>query len=1286
MKKFGASILILFLTVLAFAKPPSQVERNLKWSKPTLVYPYEGSEAVYVLRFEGGVYEEEFPTLPYFSERFSLDGFGEFRAVFSKTTFESFEKKPSPDDEGIPSEIQLVTEIEKDRSAYFGRVRFMPLRKVSAGQFERLVSFELRLSFSSAPAPVVFRGGNTHTSVLSDGDIYKFAVSSAGVYKLDFNFLKNQLGVPIESIDPRTIKLYGNGGGILPELTNAPRHDDLVENAIEIAGEGDGKFDSGDYILFYGQGPDIWYFDTASQTFSHPKNFYDTENYYFLKISPGNGLRIQSKASQAGGTYVSTSFDDFLRHEQELVNLLHDWSYGQGSGRQWFGDYFKIRTSKGYQFKIPNLIPAEEVKFTSVFAGRALTGSSSRYSITANGTKFSSGNFGVTKGGATDTYASLQGISGSFVPNSAELNISLEFSNGGNSFNEGWLDYLEFNFRRQLKMDGDQMIFRDLRSMGNLVSIFKIGDATASLKVWDITNPLAPNWQEASFAGSELSFGAETNELREFIVFNNNSGFLTPDKAIGKLDNQNYHGISDANLVIVFHKDFESEAVRLAGHRRNFSQFNVALLDVEKLYNEFSSGRKDATAIRDFARMLWERNPNGFHSLLLFGDGSFDSRNLYKLGGDFIPVYETINSLSPIYSYPSDDYFGLLSDGEGANIGIGSLDIGVGRLVVNTPDEARGVVDKIINYDISPGNLRDWRNRVLFIGDDEDGNLHTGDADNIAVLIGKKNPNLNIEKVYLDAFPQESTTGGTRIPLATDAINNSMFKGLLAMVYLGHGGPKGWAQERVVKIDDILSWKNFDKLPIIITATCSFSGYDDPTFTSAGELSFLNKKGGAIALYTTVRPVFASSNEVLTRKSVDTLFYKFNHLIPTIGEVLRLSKNQVGDKSNSRKFTLLGDPSQKLALPNYQVATTKINGHDISSDIIDTLRALQKATIEGEVQNDFGQIISDFNGIVYPTIYDKKITYRTLAQDSGSPLFDFDLQKNIIFKGRASVVNGKFSFTFVVPKDIDYNFGEGKISYYAADEVQMSDASGNYQDAIVGGTDLNAIADNQGPKVDVYMSNESFAFGGITDINPVLLVKLEDDNGINVVGNSIGHDLAGILDNNTKNTYILNDFYEAALDDYTKGEVRYPLANLAEGRHEIKVNAWDISNNPAEGYTEFVVVASEEVALKHVLNYPNPFTSSTCFMFEHNQSGVDLDVQVQIYTVSGRLIKTLEERIFSTGFRLGGENCLRWDGRDDFGDPLARGVYLYKVKVRSANTGDISLEGESKFEKLVILK
>ncbi len=1287
MKRLLTPIFALFCIASAFAAPPSVVQRSLQWYEEAKVMPYEDStEPVHLLRFKGAIYTPEHNTLPYYSERFAIPAFGDFRASFGNMVFEPFEKTPSADDAAIAEQIKITTKIEKDRSEFYGRVTFMPIRKVGEGRYERLVSFELRYDFEAQPQPIKPRGGNTYNSVLSDGNVYKFGVDKPGVYKLDFDFLKNKLGIPVETIDPRTIKLYGNGGGIVPELTDAPRADDLVENAIEIVGEADGKFDAGDYILFYGQGPDIWYFDNAKQTFSYPKNFYAEQNFYFINTGGSNGLRIQEQPSLAGATYTTSTFSDFIRYEKEAFNLLHDWVYGQGSGRQFFSDYYKVKTEDDFSDKllVPNLVPNEPVKLTSAFAARIAQGNNATFSIIANGKTMSSGNFGRTNGGTTDTFASLATISDEFTPTTDNLSIKLKFNRPDNSFNEGWLDFIELNLRRQLLMAGDQMHFRDLRSMGKPVTNFKLGNATATLTVWNISNPQQPKRQATTLAGSELSFGAATDTLAEFIAFGN-TGYLQA-VAVGKIENQNYHGLDDVELAIVYHKKFVEQAERLAEHRRQFSGLNVATVDVEKLYNEFSSGRKDASAIRDFARMLYDRNPDGFKAVLLFGDASFDSRDIYNLGGDFVPTLETPLSTNPIFSYPTDDYFTLLSDGEGQNLSTGALDIAVGRIPVKDEAEAKDVVDKIIHYDVAPDNLRDWRNRVAFVGDDEDSNTHTRDANEIADKIGAKNPNLNLDKVYLDAFPQVSTSGGVRVPLATEAINNNVFKGVLAMIYLGHGGTKGWTQERVLKIEDILSWRNLDKMPIIITATCSFAGYDNPASVTAGELCLLNNKGGAIALYTTTRPVFAGDNANLTEKAVDTLFYKLNNERPTIGEVLRLSKNKLGNDSNTQKFTLLGDPTQKLALPNFQVATTTINGHPIDAAIVDTIKALQKVTIEGEVRDDAGNLLTNFNGVVYPTIYDKSIKYQTLGQDSGSPLYNFDLQKNTIFKGRASVKSGKFKFTFVVPKDIDYNFGKCKLSYYAADESQMEDAAGNYKELIVGGTDENALADNKGPKVEVFMNNESFVFGGITSPNPVLLAKLEDDNGINVIGNSVGHDLAGILDKNSQNTYKLNDFYEAALDDFTKGEVRYPLYSLSEGRHQIKVQAWDIANNPAEGYTEFLVVTTPEVALKHVLNYPNPFTTSTCFMFEHNQAGQDLDVMVQIYTVSGRLIKTLEERINSTGFRLGNGDCIQWDGRDDYGDPLAKGVYVYKVKVRSANTGDVLLEGESDFEKLVILK
>jgi hypothetical protein len=1286
MKILCTSVFLLTLLCNGLGSTPTSIRGQIRWLQEGKEIREDGRVSMSFLRFEGAVYDSDNPGLPLFSETIPLSGFGHLQAFLIDAEFEKVPENLWNSMGEIAADIELITKTQKERENYFSTLTFLPIRK-AGNTYERMVSYEIRLVFQVLPATPVMRGGQTYTSVLSEGDVYKISVSESGIFKLDYDFLKNKLGIPVDNIDPRTIKIYGSSGGVLPEIAGLPRKDDLVEIAAEISGESDGKFNTNDFILFYAEGADVMNFDQAGKFFSRPRNFYDTRNYYFIKISPGNGLRIVSQPSLTGSTYSAQQFDDFIHYEEENFNLMHDWAYGEGSGRQWFGDYFKNVTSKNYDniFKVDNLVANASVKFKVSVAGRIQSGSFGRFNFTANGNSFSSSNFNTTFGGSTDTYASEQTINGEFIPGTNTLQLKLDFIKGPETFNEAWLDAIVLNFRRSLSLVGNQMSFRDLTSLNHKVSTFRLGNAAATTVVWDITDPLKPVRQEATSSGSELSFSVKSEVLKEFIAFNNSTGFKSAE-AIGKIARQNLHETKDVDLIIVYPKAFQHAAEKLAAHRRTHSNLKVVLAETGQIYNEFSSGRKDVSAIRDFAKMVFDRNPQQLRYLLLLGDGSFDSRNIYKLGNDFIPVYETPNSLSPIYAFPTDDYYALLSDDEGGNINSGLLDISVGRLPVKTPEEAMNVVDKIINYDKNPATYGDWRNRIAFIGDDEDYNLHTGDAEGIAIDLAKKNSNLNIDKIYLDAFPQESTPGGTRVPLATEAINRNMFKGILAMIYLGHGGTKGWAQERVLKIEDILSWQNQNHMPLVITATCSFAAYDNPAFTSAGELAFLNRNGGAIGLYTTVRPVFASSNERLTRATVDTLFFIQNRSNPPLGEVLRLSKNRTGDPSNSRKFLLIGDPSQKLSLPNYEVVTTKINGKEISMVSSDTIGALQRVTIEGEIQNSAGIVLQDFNGEIFPTIYDKKIRNRTLAQDADSPPFEFDLQKNILFKGRASVKNGKFSFTFVVPKDIDYKYGFSKISYYAFNAGSLDDATGNYQKLTVGGTNVSSIPDNKGPRVDVFINDENFVFGGITAENPQLYIKLEDDNGINVVGNSVGHDLAAVIDDNSKNTYILNDFYEAVLDDYKRGVVKYPISKLPEGRHQVRVTAWDIANNSSEGYTEFVVVNSDKISLKHVLNFPNPFINSTCFMFEHNKSGVDLDILIQIYTLSGRLIKSIEQRIFSEGFRLGSQNCLSWDGRDDYGDPLAKGVYLYKVKLRGAEINGQILEGESDFQKLVILK
>jgi hypothetical protein len=1282
MKGMLTTFLVWMAAITLFAGNPTRVKQSLDWqANPITEFGPDGNPLINIWRFEGAVYNEAHPSLPYFAYQFPVEGPGTIQVQLLRSERESFPKAVHPDDEVLQNTIVFQTSISKDRKSYLGNVQFIPIVQKGPSSFERLTSFELRVEFIPGDLPSVNRNGFTDQSVLSEGQIFKIAVEQDGIYKMDYAFLADELGVPVESIDPRNIQLFGNGGGMLPEQVIAERYDDLVENAILVSGELDGSFDNGDFILFHGQGPGKWTYNEGEGEFDYQMNVYDTRNYYFLRVGVEAGRRISTQES-VSGVYTSTTFNDYSRFEEDQTNLLHEYDLAQGSGRQWFGDYYKNQRSFTYNdiFDFKNIINSEPVKIRSRFAART-DNASTKFQITIDQQTMVSTNFGTTNlTNPNAEFARDRTINTEFTASAESFPVTVEYpSTGGNS--EGWLDYIQFNVRRELKMAGNTLRFRDVETMNYSASTFVLENVGNGTTIWDITDPLVPRDQEYSNNGNNISFGAFTaNQIREFIAFNSQS----PQQpiAVGNVSNQNYHGIDQVDMVIIYHEDLKSEAERLADHRSQHDGLDIALVRIDLLFNEFSSGRKDATAIRDFAKMLYERTDR-FRYLLLFGDGSYDHRNINSQGNNYVLTYQTNESLDPIFAFPSDDYFGLLDDLEGTLNSTDALDIAIGRIPVQNPEEATDVVDKIINYDTSSDALGDWRNRVVFVGDDEDNGIHTSDADNIADDVSERYPNLNVDKIYVDAYNQIPTPGGERVPSATEALNNNMFKGVLAVTYLGHGGSKGWAQERILQIPDITSWTNFDKLPIYITATCTFSGYDDAGFTTAGELVLLNKRGGAIALYTTTRAVYASTNEKLTRAACDTLFAPVNFKGQPLGEALRAAKNKTNGGTNSRKFVLLGDPSMRLAIPQYQIVTTKINGIDLQAGQPDTIRALQKVTVEGEVRSETGNLLTDFNGTLFPTIFDKEITLKTLGQD-GTPIREYALQKNTLFKGRATVTNGKFQFTFVVPKDINFNFGNGKISYYA--ENGANDAAGNFDGLIIGGTDADALADDQGPKVEVFMNSEDFVFGGITSPSPTLLVQLEDDNGINVVGNSIGHDLTAVLDANTQSTYLLNDFYESELDNYTRGEVRYPLSELADGRHTMRVKAWDVANNSAEGYTEFVVASTDKVALEHVLNYPNPFIDATCFQFEHNMENQEFDVRVQIYTVSGRLVKTIEERIFPTSSRLSLGDCIEWDGKDDFGDPLARGVYLYKVLVQTTNTGSSTLNGESEFEKLVILR
>ena len=621
---------------------------------------------------------------------------------------------------------------------------------------------------------------------------------------------------------------------------------------------------------------------------------------------------------------------------------------------------------------------------------------------------------------------------------------------------------------------------------------------------------------------------------------------------------------------------------------------------------------------------------------------------------NFIPTFQSENSLNPTLSFVTDDYYALLDDDDG-DLNNDLIDIGIGRLPVKNINEAYDMVDKVQMY-YSDQSLGDWRNTVTFVADDgdaKDGNLHMNQANNLANYIDTNYQNININKIYLDNYLQESTPGGPRSPDAQNAINRSVNNGSFLVNYTGHGGPLGWTQERILEVDQINSWENENKLPLFMTATCKFSCFDDPDKVSAGEYLLLNSSGGAIALLTTTRLVYANPNYTLNTKFVDVLFEKENGEFPRLGDLYKQTKVLSGSGSNTRNFILLGDPAISLSYPKYNIST---------SSIPDTLKALETVTISGKITDDFGAILENFNGQLSPTVFDKEVISYTLGQESCSPMPYRD-QTNIIYKGGVSVNSGEFSFSFVVPKDIENNYANGRISYYAKDD-SGNDASGFDDSFVIGGIAEEIDYDYDGPEISLYINNRNFIDGGITGKDPILLADIVDLSGVNTVGNGIGHDITAILDNNSSNPYILNEFYTSDLDNYRKGVVEFPLNDLSVGEHTITFKIWDVFNNSSESVISFVVTDDASIIISDFVNYPNPFAGSTEFYFQNNQSGQMIDLSIDIYSITGMHIRSINRSVYNDGYRIGPIN---WDGKSKNGDNLSAGLYIAKLNIDLEN-------------------
>ena len=1110
-----------------------------------------------------------------------------------------------------------------------------------------------------------------NNSVLATGDWYQFTVDTTGVFKIDRNLLQ-RIGVATSNLNPKKIHIYGNGGQLLPELNSEFRYDDLQENAIFISGENDGSFDANDYILFYAKGPHDWEVDAAANTVRHQQNIYSDKAYYYITVNENDGKRIQQKVPvPAAATTQITAYDDYTFFEKEERSIL-------AVGTQWFfSEDFNIENTQQFTIPFPNAVANEQIRVRT----RGVTNSvvASSMDVVVNNEPLYSINYPPINPSSLTKARALE-RTGTLLNSASSIDVSITYNNNGNPSANAFLDFIEVIGKKNLNFTDFQFSFRSFAQATATAAVeFQITNGSSAFQVWEVTDFLNPQVIANESTTSNFSFTTTGGDLKEYVVLHESDFYIPETVQNSKIANQNLHALQDVNYLIITNENLANQAQRLASYHQENSNLTTKVVLLDEIYHEFASGSKDITGIRDFIKHLFTNNSSPATKLqyvCFFGDASYDYKDRIANNNNIVPVKLSNISFNLASSYVTDDFFVMLDANEGSMSTNHTVDVVSSRIPVSTIDEAKTVVDKILSY-YSTKAIGDWRNTITLLADDIDvagEQVIQEGVESIADEIKANKPIFNVNKIYADAFVQENSSGGERYPEVNKAITNAIEKGTLLFDYFGHGGEDGFAAERILDVPQIQEFSNKNTLPLLITVTCDFSRFDNPNRITGGEITFKSKTGGAASMITTTREVFISTGQRFNEQLMRVLL-GFNNEDVSIAAALAITKNQF---TSNQKFFIyaFGDPAMKLAIPQPNVRITKMNDVAISQSL-DTIKALSKIKFEGVITDNTNTVLTNYNGTLSTTVFDKVIEKSTLDNDGFGETMIFDTQDSKLFRGKSTVENGQFSFDFVVPKDIKIAFGKGKLSFYA--ENSETEKAGANFDVVVGGINPNAPEDNLGPEINLFMNDESFINGGNTNASPNLIAVLSDSNGINTSITAVDHDIVGILDGDTSNPIILNDFYQTELNDFTTGKVNYTLRDLEVGPHTLKIKAWDTYNNSSEATLNFVVVSDAILNLENVLNYPNPFINYTEFWFNHNKPNEPLEVQVQIFTVSGKLVKTINQNVQTTGNL---SRNITWNGLDDFGNKIGKGVYVYKLSVTATTTGLVS----EKYEKLVILQ
>lgn len=1092
-------------------------------------------------------------------------------------------------------------------------------------------------------------------SVLANGKWAKIEINESGVYKITPSLLST-MGFNTQSIDPRNLVIYGAPEGMLPQANNANWPINLVQIPVQVLGESDGRFDASDYLLFYATSADKLRFDTEDNKYLFEKNLYAESAFYFVSVSNEPGLRIENQNDLGRGFPAYTTHRKVITHELDETNLL-------SSGREWFGERM-TNNELSFQFNDAQIISGDgQINIQAI----AQSLSSSSISVNANGSTIGELAFSSIPSQQYAIKANKQSASYRFNSVANEISIVLNYNRNGSNSAISYLDHLVIE-APATNQYSQPFLLSNPNTLNQSISEFQI-NAANQLHIWDVSSSTAPKRQETVHTDGIFTFSTFTDALKFFWVFDSNAA-PEPTK-FELIDNQNLQGASVPELIIISNNQFLKQAHEMADFRRSHDNMHVLVVDVGQIYNEYGGGRQDVSAIRNFIKQKFDQSTD-LRYVMFLGKGSYDYKNRLTNNTNFVPTYESRNSIHPLFTFSSDDYFGFLEDHEGqweeSRAGDHTLDIGIGRIPVTSPQEADQFLEKWLTYQSNDGTLGVWRTKVGFVADDGDRNIHQRDAEILANTVDQNHGKFNLSKLYLDAFPQEKLPGGEKSILAEKALLDAVNNGTLLINFTGHGAESGWMQERILTFDLMEQWDNPEKLPFLVTATCEFGRNDDPLIVSGAEFLINKAQSGAIGLVTTARPVFSSTNFSLNQALYDVILAQENGAYHRLGDIIQYTKNNSLEGSLNRNFILLGDPSLRLNYPQQNIELTELN--DLKITDRDTISAFEQFTIKGEIKNG-ATIDHTFNGLINYKFLDKPGQKKTFGTESD--VFSFKEKDRVLAKGIASVESGIFRLTLQVPQNIDYSFGQARFEFYATDSIQQIDAMGVNEALIIGGTSPSSISDKTPPKGQLFLNDINETNIKSYSSSVLFIAQLEDESGINISNNALGQNI--VLSINDSISINLNSAFSYFLDKSDKGEIRYNLENLPPGQNLLRLKFWDNAGNPNESEIAFRVEENSSL-INEIKNFPNPLKDETQFVISHKLAGEDLDIKIDILNMNGQPITSLNGRFNDADSEI----RLLWTARNNWGTHLEKGVYIYNIQLSSRNSG----LKDSKRKKLVI--